>query len=60
MYGTWIRETSTSLRQYVQPMTPFGSDPVETLVRFGRALRDAGFPVGPDRVASLSQAAALL
>ena len=33
---------------------------VETLVRFGRALRDAGLPVGPDRVASFCRAAALL
>ena len=35
-------------------------DSVETLVRFGRALRAAGLPVGPDRVASFSRAAALL
>jgi len=35
-------------------------DSVETLVCFGHALRGAGLPVGPDRVASLSQAAALL
>jgi uncharacterized protein with von Willebrand factor type A (vWA) domain len=41
----------------VEPPT---RDSVATLVRFGRALRDAGLPVGPDRVASLSQAAALL
>ncbi len=31
-----------------------------SLVRFGRALRAAGLPVGPDRVASFSQAAAVL
>src|SRR5215218_7074388 len=60
MYGAWIRETSTSLRQYVQAMTLSGSDPVETLVRFGRTLRAAGLAVGPDRVASFSRAAALL
>jgi uncharacterized protein with von Willebrand factor type A (vWA) domain len=36
------------------------ADSVETLVRFGRALRVAGLPVGPDRVASFSRAAALL
>ena len=36
------------------------SDSVETLVRFGRALRAAGLPVGPDRVASFSHAAAVL
>jgi len=41
-------------------ITPSTSDPVETLVRFGRALRAAGLPVGPDRVASFSRAAALL
>jgi hypothetical protein len=35
-------------------------DPVEALVRFGRALRAAGLPVGPDRVASFSRAATLL
>ena len=35
-------------------------DPVEALVRFGRALRAAGLPVGPDRVTSFSRAAALL
>jgi uncharacterized protein len=36
------------------------TDPVATLVRFGRALRAAGLPVGPDRVASFSHAGALL
>jgi uncharacterized protein len=36
------------------------TDSVATLVRFGRALRAAGLPVGPDRVASFSRAAALL
>ena len=36
------------------------AEAVETLVRFGRALRDAGLPVGPDRVASFARAAALL
>jgi uncharacterized protein with von Willebrand factor type A (vWA) domain len=36
------------------------SDPVATLTRFGRALRDEGLPVGPDRVAELCRAAALL
>jgi uncharacterized protein len=36
------------------------NDPVEKLVRFGRALRAAGLPVGPDRVASFSRAAAFL
>lgn len=35
-------------------------DPVETLARFGRALRGAGLPVGPDRVAGLCRALALL
>ena len=35
-------------------------EPVETLVRFGRALRGAGLPGGPDRVAELCRAAALL
>jgi uncharacterized protein len=35
-------------------------DPVEKIVRFGRALRAAGLPVGPDRVASFSRATALL
>ena len=35
-------------------------EPVETLVRFGRALRAAGVPAGPDRVAGLCRAAALL
>ena len=33
---------------------------METLVRFGRALRAADLPVGPDRVAELCRAAALL
>jgi len=37
-----------------------GSDPHATLVRFGRALRAEGLPVGPDRVAELGRAAALL
>ncbi|HXV58605.1 MAG TPA: VWA domain-containing protein [Gaiellaceae bacterium] len=36
------------------------SDPVETIARFGRELRAAGLPVGPDRVAALTRAAALL
>jgi uncharacterized protein with von Willebrand factor type A (vWA) domain len=36
------------------------AEAVETIVRFGRALRAAGLPVGPDRVASFSRAAALL
>ena len=36
------------------------AEAVETLVRFGRALRDAGLPVAPDRVASFARAAALL
>jgi uncharacterized protein with von Willebrand factor type A (vWA) domain len=36
------------------------TDPVEKLVRFGRALRAAGLEVGPDRVASFSRAAAVL
>jgi hypothetical protein len=36
------------------------SDPYGTLVRFGRALRAEGLPVGPDRVAELGRAAALL
>ena len=36
------------------------TDPVETLARFGRALRAEGLPVGPDRVAELCRAAALL
>ncbi|HEU4450229.1 MAG TPA: VWA domain-containing protein [Gaiellaceae bacterium] len=36
------------------------SDPHATLVRFGRALRAAGLAVGPDRVAELARAAALL
>jgi hypothetical protein len=36
------------------------SDPVETIVRFGRALRTEGVPAGPDRVAELCRAAALL
>jgi uncharacterized protein with von Willebrand factor type A (vWA) domain len=36
------------------------TDPVATLVRFGRALRAAGLPVGPDRVASFSHAGSLL
>ena len=36
------------------------ADAVEQLVLFGRALRAAGLPVGPDRVASFSRAAALL
>ncbi len=40
--------------------SPSTQDPVETLVRFGRALRAAGLPVGPDRVASFSRASALL
>ncbi|MGH3016206.1 MAG: vWA domain-containing protein, partial [Gaiellaceae bacterium] len=33
---------------------------METLVRFGRALRAAGLPVGPDRVVELCRAATLL
>ncbi len=37
-----------------------GSDPHATLVRFGRALRAEGLPVGPDRVAELGRAAARL
>ena len=37
-----------------------GRDPVETVVRFGHALRAAGLPVGPDRVGSFARAAALL
>jgi len=36
------------------------TEAVETVVRFGHALRAAGLPVGPDRVASFSRAAALL
>jgi uncharacterized protein with von Willebrand factor type A (vWA) domain len=36
------------------------SDAVETIVRFGRALRTEGVPAGPDRVAELCRAAALL
>jgi uncharacterized protein with von Willebrand factor type A (vWA) domain len=36
------------------------TDSVETVARFGRALRAAGLPVGPDRVAALTRAAALL
>jgi uncharacterized protein with von Willebrand factor type A (vWA) domain len=36
------------------------SDAQATLVRFGRALRAEGLPVGPDRVAELCRAAALL
>ena len=36
------------------------AEAVETIVRFGRALRAAGLPVGPDRVASFSRAAAVL
>jgi uncharacterized protein with von Willebrand factor type A (vWA) domain len=39
---------------------PSENDSVETLVRFGRALRAAGLPVGPDRVASFARATALL
>jgi hypothetical protein len=39
---------------------PSAKDSVETLVRFGRALRAAGLPVGPDRVASFARATALL
>jgi uncharacterized protein with von Willebrand factor type A (vWA) domain len=35
-------------------------EPIETLVRFGRALRAAGLPVGPDRVAKLCRATTLL
>jgi uncharacterized protein with von Willebrand factor type A (vWA) domain len=35
------------------------SSAAETLVRFGRALRDAGLPVGSDRIISFCQAAAL-
>jgi uncharacterized protein with von Willebrand factor type A (vWA) domain len=35
-------------------------DPVETIVRFGRALRTEGVPAGPDRVAELCRAAPLL
>ncbi len=41
-------------------MNASGQDSVEKLVLFGRALRAAGLPVGPDRVASFSRAAALL
>ena len=36
------------------------AEAVETVVRFGQALRAAGLPVGPDRVASFSRAGALL
>jgi uncharacterized protein with von Willebrand factor type A (vWA) domain len=36
------------------------ADAVETIVRFGRSLRQAGLPVGPDRVASFAQAGSLL
>ncbi len=36
------------------------ADSVATLTRFGRALRAQGLPVGPDRVAELCRAAALL
>jgi uncharacterized protein len=36
------------------------NDPHATLVRFGRALRAAGLPLGPDRVAELARAAAFL
>ena len=42
------------------PYAVSSDDPVEKLVLFGRALRAAGLPVGPDRVASFSRAAALL
>ena len=51
-----IATSVTQRRRQLNAMT----EAVETLVRFGRALRDAGLPVGPDRVASLTQAAALL
>jgi len=40
--------------------SPSPAAPLETLVRFGRTLRAAGLPVGPDRVAELCRAAALL
>ena len=40
--------------------TPSAADSVETLVRFGRALRAEGVPAGPDRVTELCRAAALL
>jgi uncharacterized protein with von Willebrand factor type A (vWA) domain len=36
------------------------TDPLAVLVSFGRALRDAGLPVGPDRIAELCRAAALV
>jgi uncharacterized protein len=36
------------------------ADAVETLVRFGRALRAEGLPVGPDRLTEACRAAALL
>jgi uncharacterized protein len=36
------------------------ADAVETLVRFGRALRAEGLPVGPDRVTEACRAAALV
>jgi uncharacterized protein with von Willebrand factor type A (vWA) domain len=57
-----MRATSTPLREYAEKMssTQSETDPVATLVRFGRALRAAGLPVGPDRVASFSHAGALL
>jgi hypothetical protein len=43
-------------------MTPghAASESHATLVRFGRALRAEGLPVGPDRVTELCRAAALL
>ncbi|MGH3024661.1 MAG: vWA domain-containing protein [Gaiellaceae bacterium] len=41
-------------------MTSAASDPHARLVRFGRELRAAGLPVGPDRVAELCRAVALL
>lgn len=41
-------------------VSPSAADSVETLVRFGRALRAEGVPAGPDRVAELCRAAALL